>query len=57
MLYEVITHLDPAMVEAIPEAPGVYLFYGEGSVRPLGSNQTLQGRALNRRVEVRNNFV
>jgi flagellar motor protein MotB len=25
---------------------------GEGSVRPLGSNQTVQGRALNRRVEV-----
>ena len=25
---------------------------GEGAMRPLGSNQTLQGRALNRRVEV-----
>jgi flagellar motor protein MotB len=25
---------------------------GEGAIRPLGSNQTLQGRALNRRVEV-----
>ena len=25
---------------------------GEGAVRPLGSNQTLQGRSLNRRVEV-----
>ncbi len=25
---------------------------GDGAIRPLGSNQTLQGRALNRRVEV-----
>jgi flagellar motor protein MotB len=25
---------------------------GEGAIRPLGSNQTLQGRVLNRRVEV-----
>jgi DNA polymerase-3 subunit epsilon len=40
-------HLDPAMVEAIPEAPGVYLFYGEGGA-PLyvGKSKHMRTRVL-----------
>jgi DNA polymerase-3 subunit epsilon len=40
-------HLDPAMVEAIPEAPGVYLFYGEGGA-PLyvGKSKSMRSRVL-----------
>ena len=40
-------HLDPAAVEAIPEAPGVYLFYGEGGA-PLyvGKSKAMRSRVL-----------
>jgi len=40
-------HLDPAMVDAIPEAPGVYLFYGEGGA-PLyvGKSKSMRSRVL-----------
>jgi DNA polymerase-3 subunit epsilon len=40
-------HLDPAMVDAIPEAPGVYLFYGEGGA-PLyvGKSKHMRSRVL-----------
>ena len=40
-------HLDRAMVDAIPEAPGVYLFYGEGTA-PLyvGKSVAMRTRVL-----------
>jgi DNA polymerase-3 subunit epsilon len=40
-------HIDRAMVEAIPDAPGVYLFYGEGSA-PLyvGKSIAMRTRVL-----------
>lgn len=40
-------HLDRAMVDAIPEAPGVYLFYGEGAA-PLyvGKSVAMRTRVL-----------
>ena len=40
-------HLDPAMVDEIPEAPGVYLFYGEGGA-PLyvGKSKHMRSRVL-----------
>ncbi|MDH4094799.1 MAG: exonuclease domain-containing protein [Betaproteobacteria bacterium] len=40
-------HLDPAMVDEIPEAPGVYLFYGEGGT-PLyvGKSKHMRSRVL-----------
>jgi DNA polymerase-3 subunit epsilon len=40
-------HLDPAMVDEIPEAPGVYLFYGEGGA-PLyvGKSKSMRSRVL-----------
>ena len=40
-------HIDRAAVDAIPEAPGVYLFYGEGSA-PLyvGHGSTLRSRVV-----------
>jgi DNA polymerase-3 subunit epsilon len=40
-------HLDRAMVDAVPEAPGVYLFYGEGAA-PLyvGKSIAMRSRVL-----------
>ena len=40
-------HLDPAMVDEIPEAPGVYLLYGEGGA-PLyvGKSKHMRSRVL-----------
>jgi DNA polymerase-3 subunit epsilon len=40
-------HIDRAVIDAIPEAPGVYLFYGEGA-NPLyvGKSVTLRSRVL-----------
>ena len=40
-------HLDPAMVDEIPEAPGVYLLYGEGGT-PLyvGKSKHMRSRVL-----------
>ncbi len=40
-------HLDPAAIDAIPEAPGVYIFYGEGGT-PLyvGMSKSLRSRVL-----------
>jgi DNA polymerase-3 subunit epsilon len=40
-------HLDPAMLDDIPEAPGVYLFYGEGGA-PLyvGKSKHMRSRVL-----------
>jgi DNA polymerase III subunit epsilon len=40
-------HLDPGMVDEIPEAPGVYLFYGEGGA-PLyvGKSKSMRSRVL-----------
>jgi DNA polymerase-3 subunit epsilon len=40
-------HLDPAAIEQIPEAPGVYLFYGEGAA-PLyiGKSRAMRSRVL-----------
>ncbi len=40
-------HLDPALVDAIPESPGVYLFYGEGGA-PLyvGKSKHMRTRVL-----------
>jgi len=40
-------HLDPAVVDAIPEAPGVYLFFGEGGA-PLyvGKSKSMRSRVL-----------
>jgi len=42
-------HLDPARLDAIPEAPGVYLFYGEGGA-PLyiGKSKHMRSRVLAR---------
>ena len=39
--------LDPAAIDAIPEAPGVYLFYGEGGA-PLyvGKSRSMRSRVL-----------
>ena len=41
-----------AVQDALELPTAAILSDGEGSVRPLGSNQTVQGRALNRRVEI-----
>jgi DNA polymerase-3 subunit epsilon len=40
-------HLDPGAVEAIPEAPGVYIFYGEAG-KPLyvGMSRNMRSRVL-----------
>jgi DNA polymerase-3 subunit epsilon len=40
-------HVDPALIDAIPEAPGVYFFYGEGGA-PLyiGKSLALRSRVL-----------
>lgn len=40
-------HLDAAAIDAIPEAPGVYLLYGEGTA-PLyiGKSKTMRSRVL-----------
>ncbi len=40
-------HLDPAAIDAIPDAPGVYVFHGEGGA-PLyvGKSRTLRSRVL-----------
>src|SRR5438105_7805149 len=40
-------HIDRAVIDAIPEAPGVYLFYGEGGT-PLyvGMSRSLRSRVL-----------
>lgn len=40
-------HLDPAAVDAIPEAPGVYIFYGEAG-KPLyvGMSRSMRSRVL-----------
>jgi DNA polymerase III subunit epsilon len=40
-------HIDRALIDAIPEAPGVYLFYGEGGT-PLyvGKSVSLRSRVL-----------
>jgi DNA polymerase-3 subunit epsilon len=40
-------HIDPAVVDSIPESPGVYLFYGEGDA-PLyiGKSVALRSRVL-----------
>jgi DNA polymerase-3 subunit epsilon len=40
-------HLDPAAVDAIPEAPGVYIFYGEAG-KPLyvGMSRNMRSRVL-----------
>jgi DNA polymerase-3 subunit epsilon len=40
-------HLDPAMVDAIPESPGVYLFYGEsGNPLYVGKSKDMRSRVL-----------
>jgi DNA polymerase-3 subunit epsilon len=40
-------HIDRAMVEAIPEAPGVYLFYGEGdTLLYVGKSVDMRSRVL-----------
>jgi DNA polymerase III subunit epsilon len=41
------SHIDPAVIDQIPEAPGVYLFYGEGGA-PLyiGKSLALRARVL-----------
>ena len=41
-----------AVQDALELPTAAIMSDGEGAIRPLGSNQTLQGRALNRRVEV-----
>jgi flagellar motor protein MotB len=41
-----------AVQDALQLPTAAIMSDGEGAVRPLGSNQTVQGRALNRRVEV-----
>jgi len=40
-------HIDRALIDAIPEAPGVYIFYGEGGL-PLyvGMSRSLRSRVL-----------
>ncbi|HYD57633.1 MAG TPA: exonuclease domain-containing protein [Burkholderiales bacterium] len=40
-------HIDRAVIDAIPEAPGVYLFYGEaGSPLYVGKSKSLRTRVL-----------
>ncbi len=40
-------HLDPAAVDAIPEAPGVYVFYGEaGTPLYVGMSRSMRSRVL-----------
>ena len=40
-------HLDPAAVDAIPEAPGVYVFYGEaGTPLYAGMSRSMRSRVL-----------
>jgi len=40
-------HVDRAMVDAIPEAPGVYLFYGEtGNPLYVGKSKSMRSRVL-----------
>ena len=40
-------HLDPAAVDAIPEAPGVYIFYGEaGTPLYVGMSKSMRSRVL-----------
>lgn len=40
-------YLDPAEVDALPEAPGVYLFYGENDIRLyIGKSTRLRSRVL-----------
>ncbi len=41
-----------AVQDALQLPTAAIMSDGEGAIRPLGSNQTVQGRALNRRVEV-----
>src|SRR5947207_14917974 len=43
-------HLDPALIDRLPEAPGAYVFHGEGNI-PL-----LTGAAANLKCHVRNYF-
>src|SRR6266550_4301394 len=43
-------HLDPALIDRLPEAPGAYVFHGEGNI-PL-----LTGAAANLKFHVRNYF-
>jgi len=40
-------HIDRALIDAIPEAPGVYLFYGEaGAPLYVGKSRSLRSRVL-----------
>lgn len=39
-------HLDPALVDELPEAPGVYLFHGESALLYVGKAKNLRERVL-----------
>ena len=40
-------HIDRAMIDEIPEAPGVYLFYGEGgALLYIGKSRSMRSRVL-----------
>ncbi len=39
-------HLDPGMVEDLPESPGVYLFHGETALLYVGKAKNIRERVL-----------